>query len=418
MRRGTLTIQGRYVYPVEGPPIEDGCVTIQEGRICWVGRSVNRRCDIDLGNVGIVPGFVNAHTHLELGPLATPGCDEDNEVSWLRHVVAQRRAGGGDGLRATIDRNVDASIAAGTTFLADITTAGLSWESVAAAPMRALVFAELIGMKRDRGLETSDSAWQWLASIRPEHQVAACARPGLSPHAPYSSAGWLYHKAVASRMPLSTHLAEMPEELRLLRYRDGPLRSFLEDLGAWDDDWEPIGPRPADYVRKGELRNADWLIAHGTYLEPDDFWQLRPEAAPEGHRVAVAYCPRTHARFGHAPHPYRALLERGAIVCLGTDSLASSDSLSILDEIRFLHSRDDSLSGELLLTMATLFGAWALRADTTTGSIKPGKSADLAIVSLLNRDEKDPYDLLLESECPVIGTVFEGDFVSGRWMGE
>ena len=87
-------------------------------------------------------------------------------------------------------------------------------------------------------------------------------------------------------MPLSTHLAEMPEELRLLEHRDGPMRQFLEDLGAWDDEWEPIGPRPADYVRRGELRNADWLIAHGTYLEPDDFWQLRPEAAPDGHRVA------------------------------------------------------------------------------------------------------------------------------------
>jgi aminodeoxyfutalosine deaminase len=418
MRRGTLTIRGRYVYPVEGPPIEDGCLTIREGRIAWVGSAGDRRCDIDLGNVGIVPGFVNAHTHLELGPLGKPGCDEDNEVSWLRHVVDQRRSGTEQAQRTTVDGNVKASIDAGTTFLADITTAGLSWESVAAAPVRALVFAELIGMKRDRGLETSDRAWQWLGSIRPETQVAACARPGLSPHAPYSSAGWLYHKAVASRMPLSTHLAEMPEELRLLQYGDGPLRSFLEDLGAWDDEWEPIGPRPADYVRKGELRKADWLIAHGTYLEPDDFWQLRPEAAPEGHRVAIAFCPRTHARFGHAAHPYRELLKRGVIVCLGSDSLASSDSLSILDEIRFLHSRDGSLSGELLLTMATLFGAWALRAETTTGSIKPGKSADLAIVSLLDRDEKDPYDLLLESDCPVISTVFEGDFVSGRWAGE
>ena len=340
--------------------------------------------------MAIVPGFVNAHTHLELEPLGQPGCDEENEVSWLRHVVDQRRAGNravasrdGRTQRRGLDRRWD-----------DVSgrhhDGGPSWDSVAAAPLRAVVFAELIGLKRYRGLEISDLAWRWLGSIRPETQVAACARPGLSPHAPYSTAGWLYHKAVASRMPLSTHLAEMPEELRLLQHRDGPLRSFLEDLGAWDDDWEPIGPRPADYVRKGELRNADWLIAHGTYLEPDDFWQLRPEAAPEGRRVAIAFCPRTHARFGHAPHPYRALLERGAIVCLGTDSLASSASLSILDEIRFLHSRDESLSGELLLTMATLFGAWALRAETTTGSIKPGKSADLAIVSLLNRDETDP----------------------------
>jgi cytosine/adenosine deaminase-related metal-dependent hydrolase len=420
MRRDTLTLQARYVYPVEGPPIRDGCLTIQQGRIAWVGPATERRADLDLGNVAMVPGFVNAHTHLDLEPLpppGRPGNDLDDELSWLRQVVDQRRAGTEQSQRATAARNLKAAIGAGTTLLADTTTAGLSWGPVAEAPVRAVVFAELIGLQRDRGLETSESAWNWLASIRPEMQVAACARPGMSPHAPYSTSGWLYHKAVASRTPLSTHLAEMPEELRLLKYRDGPLRRFLEDLGAWDDDWEPVGPRPADYVRRGELRNADWLIAHGTYLEPDDFWQLRPEAAPDGRRVAIAFCPRTHARFGHAPHPYRALLERGAIVCLGTDSLASSESLSILDELRFLHRRDDSLSGALLLTMATLFGAWALRAETATGSLKPGKSADLAIVSLPDRDEADPFLLLLESDLPVISTVFEGDFVTGRWIG-
>ena len=178
--------------------------------------------------------------------------------------------------------------------------------------MRGVVFAELIGLKRSRGLQTSEEAWDWLATIRPEAQVAACARPGLSPHAPYSTAGWLYHKAAASRLPLSTHLAEMPEELRAAASIAAARSArFLEDLGAWDDDWEPIGPRPADYVRRGELRHADWLIAHGTYLDPSEFWQLRPEAAPDDHRVAVAFCPRTHARFGHAPHPYRAMLERG-----------------------------------------------------------------------------------------------------------
>jgi cytosine/adenosine deaminase-related metal-dependent hydrolase len=210
----------------------------------------------------------------------------------------------------------------------------------------------------------------------------------------------------------------MPEELRLLEWRDGPMRRFLEDIGAWDEEWEPISPRPSDYVRKGALRNADWLIAHGTYLDPDDFWQLRPEAAPDNHRVAIAFCPRTHARFGHAPHPYRALLERGVIVCIGTDSLASTETLSLLDELRFLHGRDESLSGELLLTMATLFGAWALRADTTTGSLKLGKSADLAIIALPDRDTPDPYSLVLESDLPIVGTVFEGDFVSGSWIGK
>jgi cytosine/adenosine deaminase-related metal-dependent hydrolase len=422
MRRDTLSLQARYVFPVEGPPIEDGVVCLQQGRIGWVGLSRERAGDLDLGNVAIIPGFVNAHTHLELERLGASGpldraTGAEDEIGWLRRVVDQRRAGSEETLRGAVGENLKACVQAGTTCLADTTTAGLSWNQVAAAPLRAVVFAELIGLKQYRGLETSDAAWNWLATIRPETQVAACARAGLSPHAPYSTSSWLYHRAAGSKLPLSTHLAEMPEELRLLEHRDGPLRQFLEDLGAWDDEWEPIGPRPADYVRRGELRNADWLIAHGTYFDPSEFWQFRPEAAPDGHRVAVAFCPRTHARFGHAPHPYRALLEKGVIVCLGTDSLASAPSLSILDEMRFLHRRDQSLTGELILTMATLFGAWALRAETITGSLRPGKSADLAVIPLPDRTDRDPHLLVLQSDEPVLATLFEGDFVTGPWMG-
>jgi aminodeoxyfutalosine deaminase len=111
------------------------------------------------------------------------------------------------------------------------------------------------------------------------------------------------------------------------------------------------------------------------------------------------------------------MLERGVVVCLGTDSLASAPSLSVLDEIRFLHRRDPSLGGPLLLTMATLFGAWALRAETTTGSLRPGKSADLAVIALPDRDAGDPHTLLLESNLPVVATVFEGQFVCGPWAG-
>jgi len=418
--RPSLTLAARFLFPVEGPPIEGGHLTIREGRIARVGPADGGRPDLDLGNVAITPGFVNAHTHLELAAIeaegAGPGGSED-EIAWLRQVVDQRRGITRDDLRAAVGRNLAATLAAGTTLVADTTTAGLSWEQVARAPVRAVVFAELIGLNRRRRAQTAREATDWLATVTPEAKVASCALPGLSPHAPYSTAGGLYRRAAASGLPLSTHLAEMPEELDLLEHRGGRLRRFLEDLGAWDDDWEPIGPGPADYIRKGKLRHASWLIAHGTYLPPDAFWQLRPEAAPDGQRVAVAYCPRTHARFGHAPHPFRAMLERGAIVCLGTDSLASAPSLGVLDEARFLRRLDPSLPGPLLLTMATLFGAWALRAETVTGSLRPGKSADLAVVALPDRDEADPHALLFDSDLPVLATAFEGTFHTGPWTG-
>jgi cytosine/adenosine deaminase-related metal-dependent hydrolase len=417
MKSTRLTLAARYFFPVEGAPVADGLLTIERGRIARVEARGGRGVDIDLGNVAITPGFVNAHTQLELSPLPAIAPGPEDELAWLRRVIDQRRQVSAETMAAAAARHAGASVVAGTTLLADTTTAGTSWDAVADAPLRAVVFAEMIGLRRERGLQTNDDAWGWLSTVGPEDQVAACARPGLSPHAPYSTSGWLYHRAAASKLPLSTHLAEMPEELELLDSRSGRLRRFLEDLGAWDDEWEPIGPRPADYVRKGDLRHADWLIAHGNYLDPSEFWQFRPEAAPAGQRVAVAFCPRTHARFGHAPHPFRAMLERGVVVCLGTDSLASAPSLSVLDEVRFLYRQDPALGGPLLLAMATLFGAWALRAETTTGSLRAGKSADLAVIALPDRDAADPHTLLLESDLPVVATVFEGEFVCGPWTG-
>ena len=406
-----LTLAARYVLPVEGEPIPDGRLTIRGGRIAAVGPAEMALADVDLGNVALLPGFVNAHTHLELSGLGnnSTGTTED-QVEWLARVIAHRRSKGAGDLASAVDRHLEAALDAGTTLLADTTTAGMSWGAIASAPVRAVVFAEVLGLRRMRGLETNRDAWEWIGALSPSDQVLANARPGISPHAPYSTAGWLYHRAASTRLPLSTHLAELPEELELLGFRRGRLRGFLEDLGAWDEDWEPIGPEPADYIRQGSLREADWIVAHGTYLEPADFWQLRPEAGLDGHRVAVAYCPRTHARFGHRPHPFRAMLQRGVVVCLGTDSLASSPSLGILDEIRHLRRVDPSISGPLLLTMGTLFGAWALRAETVTGSLKAGKAADLAIVSLPDVEADDPYSLLFDHDGPVIASAFEGRF--------
>ncbi len=415
MTIGSITLRARYILPVEGAAIPDGRITIEAGRITAIGGNVGRATDLDLGDVAILPGFVNAHTHLELGLIDRASSQPEDEVTWLSRVIAQRRDCSRDVLADNVRANVNAILRAGTTLVADTTTVGLSWPAIAGAPMRGVVFSEILGLSRMRGVQTDAEAWDWLSTITLDDQIRADCRPGLSPHAPYSTAGWLYHKAALSGLPLSTHLAEMPEELELLQYGTGGLRRFLEDLGAWDPAWEPIGPNPADYVRKGDLRKAHWLIAHGTYLSPSDFWQLRPDAAPNGQRVAIAFCPRTHARFGHARHPFREMIERGIAVCLGTDSLASAPTLGVLDEARFLAKQDDALPGQLLLTMATLSGAWALHADNLTGSLKVGKSADLAVVALPGHDDGNPYDLVMQTDLPVLATMFAGKFVRGPW---
>ncbi len=412
MRPPRITLAARYVFPVAGPPIPDGRVTFAGGELVRVGPGHSGDpVDIDLGNVAITPGFVNAHTHLDLDRIEPPsdGAPED-EVGWLRRVIASRAGGTPESTFALIARNVAASLAAGVTAIADISADGSSWGAVVASPLRGIVFRELIGLKSARGQQTLEAADAWLRRVGTA-DPAARVRPGLSPHAPYSTAGWLYREAAARGLPLASHLAEMPEELELLAHRSGPLRAFLGGLGAWDDNWEPLAARPVEYLRLPEASSSGWIIAHGNYFEPADYADLRSIA---GRRRALAYCPRTHARFGHAPHPYRAMLATGVIVCVGTDSLASAPSLSILDEIRFVRASDRT-DPATLLAMATRAGAAALGLGSLVGGLEPGKRADLAVIALPDRDVADPHDLLLGSDLPVVATVIEGRSVHGPW---
>ncbi|GIW87277.1 MAG: chlorohydrolase [Isosphaeraceae bacterium] len=410
---GPLTLAARHLVPIEGPPVSPGRLTIEAGRIVALEPGTPRPGDLDLGSVAILPGLVNCHVHLDLPPLGGPPAGVVDLASWLEHIVNRRAAWAPRQAIAQVEAGIAASMRSGTTLLADITPAGLSWDALAASPIRAVVFAELIGLRRERAMATSAQAFEWLGQIRRSGFDRGRLRPGLSPHAPYSTVGWLYERAAAAGVPLSTHLAESPAETEFLNAGTGPLRAFLERIGAWPDDaWAPLGPRPADYIRKGALKQADWIVAHGTYLDESDFWQLRPQAAPSGQRVAVAYCPRSTAYFGHGPHPFAAMIERGIAVALGTDSLASTPSLSILDEIRWLHQRHPELPAQLLLLMGTLAGAWALRFDDEVGSLVPGKRADLAVVSV-DPTSDEPAQAVVAGRGPVIGTMVDGTWVYG-----
>ena len=409
----SYSLSARWIVPIEGQPIPNGRLWVRQGRIERIESGLGRG-DIDLGNAAILPGFVNAHTHLELGPLPQTGTTEaEDQIEWLERVIAMRMQTDDATMRSQVAHGVQASLAAGTTTLTDITTIGRSEAALVASPLKAIVFSEILGLKRERALQTSASAYSWLMS--PQTEAPERVRRGLSPHAPYSTASWVYEKAATIGVPLATHLAELPEELELLSDNQGRLRTFLEKIGAWDAEWRPVSAHPADYIRRKQLRQADWLVAHGTYIKPSDFWQFRPQSAPAGQRVAVVYCPRTTAWFGHGPHPYRELIQHGGVVCLGTDSLASNPSLSILDEVRFLARIEPDVEPHLLLTMATLSGAWAMRLENKVGSLVPGKAADLAIISLPDQDHPDPYRLVVEGEGSVITTVADGRFVFGPY---
>ncbi|MFN4259762.1 MAG: amidohydrolase family protein [Gemmataceae bacterium] len=394
------SIRARWVVPVDEAPLAGGILTIQGERIAAVEPAGSRRADLDAGNAVILPGFVNAHTHLDLSGLAgvcPPGPDF---TAWLRSVIDQRRQQTPAQVQQAIAAGIADCLRQGTTLLGDIAAGGESWPLLARSPLRGVVFFELLGLPRARATAALAAAAQWLDAIG----SAPTCRPGWSPHAPYSVSRFLMRHAArtaqARRLPLAIHLAETEAERELLEHQAGPFADFLRQVGVWapaelTQSWEEVLDLLA---RSGQ----PLLLAHGNQVSAD---LVLPAQA------AVVYCPRTHAAFGHPPHPFRELGRRGARVALGTDSLASNPDLSILAELRFLHDRHPDVAGDELLRLATVNGAAALGWADETGSLTPGKSADWVVLPLPDVDGDDPYRLILESALPVRQTWIRGQCV-------
>jgi cytosine/adenosine deaminase-related metal-dependent hydrolase len=276
---------------------------------------------------------------------------------------------------------------------------GLSRPLLVNASTWSVVFYEVLGLSLARARTAVPPALEWLFAA---DEAENCVR-GLSPHAPYSVrmaalASW----AIVSEswsLPVAIHLAETAEERQLLEQHSGPFVPFLQELGEWD----PEG-LISSFQQVLELFGATphVLVVHGNYL--DTSATILPGQT-------LVYCPRTHAAFGHAPHPLRGFLDRGTRIALGTDSLASNPDLDMLAEARFLHRLQPDLPGDVLLRMATLWGAEALGFGSKTGSLTPGKSADLAVIPIRAAERPDPHELLWQSDAPVEASMWRGKWI-------
>ncbi len=391
------TVQARWLFPVDQPSIEGGTLTMHGDRIIAVEPRRATRPDVDLGDVALLPGLVNTHTHLDLGGLRGKRSPPNDFTQWLRAVVAYRRSSSPAVWEQASQAGIAECLSSGTTLLGDIAAGGLSAPILAEAPLRAVVFYELIGLTRARARQTWHEAADWLRQQRPTVKY----RPGLSPHAPYSVRESLFRAAARQPVPLAIHLAETPHEEQLLAAHHGPLRGFLEEIGAWEEEG-----LTASLSRLVQLnQNAPRvLFVHGNYLN-QSWWNHL------GRSHSVIYCPRTHAYFGHPPHPFREMLQAGINVALGTDSLASNPDLSILEEMRFLRKHYPDLPGEVILRLGTLAGARALGWDRETGSLTSGKFADWITVPLDSSCGPDPHEQVLQSSCTVRDVC-----IGGQWL--
>ena len=405
MSASAKAYRARWVIGADGRAIDDGAVVAAGGRIVRVGAWSKIRPHVGPSDTveafpaaALLPGLVNAHAHLGLSDMAGRFRPTANFAAWLGRLAVRRYQRTKTAVRRAVARGAADSLAAGTVAGADVTPEPQCDEALGAGAPRWRVFGELLRFG-DAGLKNVTDIIPALEALQQKTGAAI----GLAPHAPYTVGLEVFLRARrdadARGWPVSTHLHETQDEIAFIERGEGSLHEWLSRLRFLPSDLKPAGVRPIRMLAEAGFFSGPVLVAHGNYLTGEEIGILAESGS------SVAYCPRSHAFFKHANHPWRRLLAAGVNVCLGTDSLASSPSLSILDEARFLASREPDADPRVLLAMATRRGARALGLETTTGDLREGLAAECCTVGPLGKTD-DPLAAIMAGEgdlLPLVG---------------
>ncbi len=365
------------------PLIENGYVAIEDGSITEFGSvdSMPRKPDIDLADAVLMPGLINAHTHLELS-MMSQGDPPASFGEWLWRIIEQRIRRG-DQLDGDIEiatrAGVTESLRFGVTCIGDISReCGITRPVLRESPLRVVSFGEVQAMAMRRNL--LDDRLDIATDQRDETERLVV---GVSPHAPFTVEPDAYCRVVSvartRSMRICTHLAESLEEREFLAFGTGPLREVWDKLGTWDDQVPLVPGGPFQLARDCGLLEIPSLLAHVNYASDDELAMLAHGQS------SVVICPRTHHYFRHAPHRWKEMISRGVNVCVGTDSKASSPDLNVVDDLRLLHKQSPEVEPAVLWDMVTINAAAALRLPGV-GAIEEGHAGDLVAFAVTGDD--------------------------------
>jgi len=379
-----------WVLPVEGEPVERGAVAIEDGVIAAVGTTAELGEGEHFPDSAIVPGFVNAHTHLEYAVYAGFG-DGLSFGPWIStHVERKRRLTQPD-MEAIARLGAAECLRSGITTVGDLAFTGASAHACAELGLRAIVYLEVFGNDGGEAIRQFEEKRAYVAPALSER-----VRVGVSPHAPYTCSREVYAAAMSLGLPVATHLNESQDELDWLLRGEGPWQPLAEMLV------EPPGMSGIRSLAAAGLLDERVAAAHCVKVDAEEIGLLAALGA------AVTHCPRSNALLGCGIAPLQELRAAGLRVGIGTDGVSSVPSHDFFEELRTAISfararseRADALSAPAALELATLGGARALGLDAETGSLVTGKRADLTIVSLSG----SPY---LPWEDPAAAVVYGG----------
>lgn len=358
----------------EVAPIERGAVVLDDaGGVVAVGEASALQREHgsarwEQTRAVLLPGLVNAHTHLELSALRGEAAGGRGFVPWVDGMLEARIRKHPEQDEEAIDAAVSELLASGTAAVGEVTNSLAAVSSLGSAPLVGRVFHEVFGMRRETGEGMIASA---RATRGARGDWPANLSYVLAPHTTYTLHPDVLRSVLADaraqRALTSIHLCEHAAERRYLLDGSGPFADFVRARsGGAASDWQPPGISPVHYAAKLGALAPDVLAVHLCDATPEE---LREVA---GANARVVLCPRSNLHIQVKLPPLHAMLEAGLRPGLGTDSLASNTTLDVLEEARSLAERFPAVKPRTLLAMATSWGADALGFGRLLGKVAPG----------------------------------------------
>jgi cytosine/adenosine deaminase-related metal-dependent hydrolase len=403
-----MILRARVVVTMNGAPIENGAVAISGNHILDVGTFDEIKAHrsgqiIDLGEQALLPGLINAHCHLDYTCLRGKIPPQKSFADWIRAINAQKAKLSPEDYVASINEGFTEAKRFGTTTIANL-TAFPDLISCIRPPIRTWWLAELIDVREpERAQEIVDLAVESLK--RAEHW-------GLAPHALFTASADLYRRCEQIAPLLTTHLAESREEMSMFRDAGGPLYEFLKGIGRDMNDCAGQTPLEEFVGRLEQASPRKWIVVHLNELTDGDLDLLATptKIASRGSTLKfhVVHCPRSHNYFAHSPFQFERLRELRFNICLGTDSLASNEDLSLFAEMREFQKSFVPVSPEEILAMVTLNPARALGMADALGRIRSGYFADLMAIPF-NSLRKNLFEQIVAFEGAVTFLITDGE---------
>ena len=339
-----------------------------------------------LGPVTLLPGLINAHTHLDYSSMRFAICRPKSFTGWVQKLNSIKRQLDPPMCLDAIRRGFEEALAFGTTSLCTMEAFPELMPHIPPPPIRTWWCYEMIDVRhRNTPEEVVEGALRFFGDWQDP-----LSHSGLNPHAPYTASAPLFRLASECseklELLLTTHVAESTEEWDMFAHGSGPLHEFLASIGRPMDDCGHTTPFQKWFENRGSQR---WLLAHVNKLSETDLQDLA--SLPKETRPTIVHCPGSHRYFDHPNFPYAELVAANIPVCLGTDSLASTDSLSLFSEMRSA-SRTLTKDPHQLLRMVTSIPGDILAPKTALGTLRQNAPADLIALPIVASSPQEIVD--------------------------